>query len=502
MNGTILVVDDEEDTAVLLRDSLRKRGFDVESVGSAQAALEHLRTGPADVVVTDVQMAGMSGIELCQELRQRHPDLLPIVLTGQGGLETAIAAIRAGAYDFITKPVKVDALAIAVGRAIEHLNLRREVKRLRSHADRDVPIDGIAGNSPAIRETVELIRRVSDSDATVLVTGESGTGKELVARALHNLSPRRDQPFVAVNCAAMPAPLLESELFGHVRGAFTDAKRSRAGLFVQAGAGTIFLDEIGEMPIEMQVKLLRVLQERKVRPVGGDEEVPFEARVVTATNRDLETEVEEKRFREDLFYRINVVAIPVPPLRARAGDILLLAQYFLKRIAGRTSKPVQGISGPAARLLMDYDWPGNVRELENCMERAVALCRLDEITVDDLPSKIQEHQSSKIVITAESPGELITLDEMERRYVRQVLAAVGGNKTHAARILGIDRRSLYRRLEEPRHDQNAAGSAPGRPGESHTRMPTASDPPRPPHAATPSHPTPPPIPPSSGQPAE
>jgi two-component system response regulator HydG len=449
VTGNILIVDDEEDTALLLRDSLRKRGFDVESVTSGQAALEHLRTSPADVVVTDVQMAGMTGIELCQELRSRHPDLLPIVLTGQGGLETAIAAIRAGAYDFITKPVKIDALAISVSRAVEHLSLRREVKRLRS-ANSDQSVDGIAGSSPAIRETVELVRRVSDSDATVLVTGESGTGKELVARALHNLSPRRDQPFVAVNCAAMPAPLLESELFGHVRGAFTDAKRSRAGLFVQAGAGTIFLDEIGEMPIEMQVKLLRVLQERKVRPVGGDEEVPFEARVITATNRDLETEVEEKRFREDLFYRINVVAIPVPPLRARAGDILLLAQFFLKRIAGRTTKAVQGISGPAARLLMDYDWPGNVRELENCMERAVALCRLDEITVDDLPAKIQEHQSSKIVITTESPGELITLHEMERRYVRQVLTAVGGNKTHAARILGIDRRSLYRRLEEPR----------------------------------------------------
>ena len=454
VTGNILIVDDEEDTALLLRDSLRKRGFDVDSVTSGQAALEHLRTTPADVVVTDVQMAGMTGIELCQELRSRHPDLLPIVLTGQGGLETAIAAIRAGAYDFITKPVKIDALAIAVSRAVEHLSLRREVKRLRNSAN-DASIDGIAGSSPAIRETIELVRRVSDSDATVLVTGESGTGKELVARALHNLSPRRDQPFVAVNCAAMPAPLLESELFGHVRGAFTDAKRSRAGLFVQAGAGTIFLDEIGEMPIEMQVKLLRVLQERKVRPVGGDEEVPFEARVITATNRDLETEVEEKRFREDLFYRINVVAIPVPPLRARAGDILLLAQFFLKRIAGRTSKPVQGISGPAARLLMDYDWPGNVRELENCMERAVALCRLDEITVDDLPAKIQEHQSTKIVITTESPGELITLHEMERRYVRQVLTAVGGNKTHAARILGIDRRSLYRRLEEPR-----AGEAP------------------------------------------
>jgi DNA-binding NtrC family response regulator len=496
VNGTILVVDDEEDTAILLRDSLRKRGFDVDCVGSAQSALEHLRTTPVDVVVTDVQMAGMSGIELCAELRQRYPDLLPIVLTGQGGLETAIAAIRAGAYDFITKPVKVDALAIAAGRALEHLDLRREVKRLRTAADRDLPIDGIAGNSPAIRETIELIRRVSDSDATVLVTGESGTGKELVARALHKLSPRRDQPFVAVNCAAMPAPLLESELFGHLRGAFTDAKRSRAGLFVQAGAGTIFLDEIGEMPIEMQVKLLRVLQERKVRPVGGDEEVPFEARVITATNRDLETEVDEKRFREDLFYRINVVAIPVPPLRARAGDILLLAQFFLKHIAERAGKPVQGISGPAARMLMDYDWPGNVRELENCMERAVALCRLDEVTVDDLPSKVQEHQSSKIVITAESPGELITLDEMERRYVRQVLAAVGGNKTHAARILGIDRRSLYRRLEEPRHDKPAdpAHATNGHPPAAH---PPAAHPPVA-HPATAHPPTRPP----TSQPAD
>jgi len=466
VNGSILIVDDEDDTAVLLRDSLRKRGFDVDAVNSAQQALDHLRTAEVDVVVTDVQMDGMSGIELCEQLRERHPDLLSIVVTGQGGLETAIAAMRAGAYDFITKPVKVDALVIAVSRAVEHLTLRREVKRLRSAASRDLPIDGILGSSPAIRETIELVRRVADSDATVLISGESGTGKELVARALHNLSPRASHPFVAVNCAAMPAPLLESELFGHLRGAFTDAKRSRPGLFVQAGAGTIFLDEIGEMPLEMQVKLLRVLQERKVRPVGGDEEVPFEARVITATNRDLEAEVEDKRFREDLYYRINVLAIPVPPLRSRGGDILQLAQVFLERIAARAGKPIQGISSSAARVLMDYDWPGNVRELENCMERAVALCRLDELTVDDLPAKVRDHQSAKIVLTTEAPDELLTLDEMERRYVRQVLGAVGGNKTHAARILGIDRRSLYRRLEEPKpsgHNGDAATRGDGLP---------------------------------------
>jgi two-component system, NtrC family, response regulator AtoC len=468
MHGSILVVEDDADTALLLRDALRKRGFDVAALYSAQECLQRLATEAVDVVVTDNQMPGMSGVELCEQLKEKYPDVLTIVVTGQGGLDAAIAAIRAGAYDFIMKPVKVDALTVAVSRAVEHLSLKRELRRLRAVGDGAFGIDGIAGTSPAIRETVELIRRVADSDATVLVTGESGTGKELVARAIHNLSPRRDQPFVAINCAAMPAPLLESELFGHVRGAFTDAKHGRAGLFVQARGGTMFLDEIGEMPIEMQVKLLRVLQERKVRPVGSDEEVPFEARIVCATNKDLESEVEEKRFREDLFYRVNVVAIPVPPLRARGGDILLLAQYFLKRIAARSHKPVQGISSPAARLLMDYDWPGNVRELENCMERAVALCRLDEITVDDLPAKIQEHHSSRIVISTDSPAELITLDEMERRYVRQVLGAVGGNKTHAARILGIDRRSLYRRLEEPHRpapSPEQAGATPAPPAD-------------------------------------
>jgi two-component system response regulator HydG len=269
---------------------------------------------------------------------------------------------------------------------------------------------------------------------------------------VHRLSPRRNEPFVAVNCAAMPAPLLESELFGHVRGAFTDAKTARPGLFIQAGGGTIFLDEIGEMPPEMQVKLLRVLQERMIRPVGGDEELPFQARVLAATNRNLETEVEQRRFREDLFYRINVVTLHVPPLRARSGDILLLAQHFLRRIAQRISKPVRGFSGPAARMLLDYDWPGNVRELENCIERAVALCRLDEVTVDDLPTKVQAFHVTRIVIPAGpagSPDAMITMEEMERRYVRQVLEAVHGNKTHAARILGIDRRSLYRRLETP-----------------------------------------------------
>jgi two-component system response regulator HydG len=449
MNGTILIVDDDEDTAALLRDLLRRCGLDVTAVGSGRQCLEQLRNHPADVVMTDVQMPGMLGTELCVTLRERHPDLLPIIVTGRSDPETAIAAIRAGAFDFITKPLEAHAVKIAVSRALEHLALKREVRRLRAEVQRDETdetIDGIAGESPAIRKMVEMIQRVASSDASVLITGESGTGKELVARALHHLSPRRDRPFVAVNCAAMPASLLESELFGHVRGAFTDARHDRKGLLVSAEGGTILLDEIGEMPIEMQVKLLRVLQERMIRPVGSDQEVPFEVRVLTSTNRDLEAEVHEKRFREDLFYRINVVQIAVPSLRDRAGDILALAQHFINQIAVRSRKAVRGISVDAARLLKDYDWPGNVRELENCMARAVALCRLDEITTDDLPTKMQGHRSSRIALTADAAGGLLTMEEMERHYIGRVLHAVAGNKSRAARVLGLDRRSLYRRL--------------------------------------------------------
>jgi DNA-binding NtrC family response regulator len=446
--ATVLVVDDEEDTAVLLCDVLRKRGYTTDCVYSAAQCLDYLREGPVDVIVTDVQMPGMSGIELCEQLYVRYPDCAPIVLTGYGRLDTAIAAIRAGAYDFLTKPATGETLSVAIDRAPEHFALQREVKRLSIERPSSSGVEGIAGGSPPVRQMIQMIRRVASTDATVLITGESGTGKEQVARALHLTSTsRRDQPFVAVNCGAMPARLLESELFGHVRGAFTDAHSSRQGLFIQAGLGTILLDEIGEMPLEMQAKLLRVLQERTVRPVGADEEAPFHARVIVATNRDLETEVDEGRFREDLFHRINVVAIDVPPLRARSGDILILATMFATRAAGRRGKVLGGISRKASQLLIDYNWPGNVRELENCIERAVTLCHGDEIDVGDLPAKIVEYKSTRIEISTDSPQQLLTLAEMEQRYVRQVLAAVAGNKTHAARILGIDRRSIYRRLE-------------------------------------------------------
>ena len=446
----VLIVDDDDDTRTLLSEGLKRRGFTVDRAASARECLEQVRDRDVDVVVTDVQMPGLSGVQLCEQLRERHPHVLSIVLTGLGTYDTAIEAVRSGAYDFLTKPLKMDVLVVALERAFEHLSVAREATRLRQAVDLATPIPTLIGTSPAIRETTMMIRRVADVDATVLITGESGTGKELVARALHDLSPtRRREPFVAINCGAVPANLLESELFGHVRGAFTDAKSARAGLFLQAKGGTILLDEIGDMPLEMQVKLLRVLQQRTVRPVGGDEEVPFEARVITATNRDLETEVDEQRFREDLFYRINVVAITVPPLRSRGADILLLAKHLLQKIAGRGGKSVPTIGADAARKLVSYDWPGNVRELENCIERAVAMCGGDEIDPSHLPVKVINHQPARLELSTSDPATMITLDEMERRYVRQVLASVNGNKTHAARVLGIDRRSLYRRLEAP-----------------------------------------------------
>ncbi len=450
MKARLLVVDDERDEGELLCELLGTYGHDASFASNGDAALSALDDGEYDVVITDVRMAGMSGIDLCGRVRAKHPDVPVIVVTGQADVDTAIAALRAGAWDFVTKPLDAERVEHALGRAIAHRRTRTEVRGLRKALAASRPIEGIIGESNAIRAITALVTRISDGDATVLITGESGTGKELVARAVHNLGPRKDEPFVAVNCGAVPANLLESELFGHVKGAFTDARRDRPGLFVQGGAGTIFLDEIGEMPLDMQVKLLRVLQERRVRPVGGDEEHAFAARVVCATNRDLETEVEEGRFREDLFHRINVVSIQVPPLRARTGDVLLLANAFLERAANRKQTFIRSISRRASQLLVDYDWPGNVRELENCIERAVALSRANEIDVDDLPAKVVQHKSTRIELSTSSPGQLLTLDEMQHRYVRQVLAAVGGNKTQAALILGIDRRSIYRRLEPPK----------------------------------------------------
>jgi two-component system response regulator AtoC len=446
--GRVLVVDDDQAMCEMIAAALGKRGFAVEWRTSADQAFALVQAEDFDVIISDLNLGGMSGIELCDRVVANRPDIPVVVVTAFGSLETAVAAIRAGAYDFITKPFATEVLRLTVERAVQHRALRAEVTRLRRAVAEAQGFEGLIGTSEPMRRVYDLLDRVAETDATVLITGESGTGKELVARALAARSRRRSGPFVAINCAAMPEALLESELFGHGKGAFTDARSARTGLFLQANGGVLFLDEIGEMPLALQPKLLRALQERKVRPLGGEAEVPFDARLVAATNRDLESAVEQRRFREDLFYRINVISVPLPPLRARGTDVLLLAQHFVQHFAGQFGKSVTGISPGAAERLASYGWPGNVRELQNCMERSVALTRFAEIVVEDLPEKIRSYRRSHVVVASDDPSELVPLEEIERRYILRALEALGGNRTLTAQVLGLDRKTLYRKLRQ------------------------------------------------------
>jgi two-component system response regulator HydG len=442
----VLVVDDDPDMRGLIDAGLREVGIETRLCASAEEALATLPAEDFDVVVADFQMPGMNGLELCERIVAMRPDVPVVVVTAHGTVETAVGAIRAGAYDFVIKPIKLQPFQLVIERAMRHRELTKEVRRLREVAAPQ-SFGAIVGQSPPMRQVLDLIARVAETDTTVLITGESGTGKELIARAIHQRSRRASGPFVAINCAAVPETLLESELFGHAKGAFTDAKAARAGLFLQASGGTLFLDEIGETPIGVQAKLLRVLQERMVRPVGGDHEIPFDVRVVAATNRDLEAAVEKGRFREDLLWRIQVVRVELPPLKLRGNDILVLAQHAIDRFARAAGKQVVGLSPAAAQKLMAYEWPGNVRELNNAIERAIALTRYEELTVDDLPERVRDYRSTQLVVSAEDPEVMPPMEEVERRYVLRVLEAVHGNKALAARVLGFDRKTLYRKLE-------------------------------------------------------
>jgi len=447
VSKNLLVVDDDVALCQLVSDGLGREGFEVTSASSPEKALAVIAEGEFDAALVDINMPQMNGLDLSRRMLDRRPDLPIIVITAFGSLETAISAIRAGAYDFVTKPFEIEQLVVAAERACQHRQLREEVRRLREVVASARPFADILGESAEVRRMCSLIDAAAQTDSTVLITGESGTGKELVARALHERGPRSTGPFVAMNCAAMTDTLLESELFGHARGAFTDAKDARVGLFVKAGAGTLFLDEIGDMPAGMQAKLLRALEARTVRPVGSDSEVPFRARIIAATNRDLESEVEEGHFRQDLYFRVNVIRIPVPPLRARGGDTLILAQAFAQKLAKRLDKKVTGISVPAAERLLAYPWPGNVRELQNAIERAVALTRYEEIVVDDLPEKVRDYKRLPLLPLGDDASAFLPMHEVEKRYILRVLEAVGGNKTSAAQILGFDRRTMYRKLE-------------------------------------------------------
>jgi DNA-binding NtrC family response regulator len=450
MTHPILVVDDDPAMCELLADGLAGRGYDVAFATDASEALKRSREGSFEAVVTDVNMRGMDGLELCKALVTALPDVPVIVMTGFGSMDTAVRALRAGAYDFLTKPLDVDVVAYSLQRALGHRGLKAEVTELRRAVEEQRGFGDLVGASPSMQEVYDVVARAAPTEATVLVTGETGTGKELVARMLHRRSRRKSGLFVAINCAAVPETLLESELFGHARGAFTDARNARPGLFVQAQGGTLFLDEVGDMPLAVQPKLLRALQERTVRPVGADREVSVDVRVVAATHSDLESRVEDHLFREDLFYRINVIHVAMPPLRARGDDVLLLANHFLHYHAARSGRHVEDFSDLARERLLAYNWPGNVRELQNCVERAVALSSGTAIEPSDLPEKIRDYRSSHVVVSGSDPSELVSLQEVERRYILRVIEAVGGNKTQAAHILGLDRKTLYRKLEQYR----------------------------------------------------
>ncbi|MBL8912706.1 MAG: sigma-54-dependent Fis family transcriptional regulator [Archangium sp.] len=448
MTGRVLIVDDDANLTSTLELGLAQRGYRVVTAARAEEALTQLDAEDIDVVLTDLNMPGLGGLAFAERLANSHPDTPLIVLTGFGSYEAAVAAIKAGAYDFLSKPAKLEAIIIALERALQHRRLRREVARLRVEVTTGAGprIEGMTVVSEAMKRALDVVARISSSQTSVLITGESGTGKEVLARAIHQRSGRSG-PFVAVNCAAMPESLLESELFGHVRGAFTDAREARVGLFTEANGGTLLLDELGDMPMGLQPKLLRVLQERRVRPIGARSEHPVDVRIIAATHRDLESRIEKGEFREDLFFRINVVNVALPPLRERTADILPLAQRFLTDFAARAHKSVKGLSAPAAAKLLAYDWPGNVRELSNCIERAVALTRYDELGVDDLPEKVQQYTPTRVVVSAADESEFVTLEELEKRYTLRVLETLKGNKTATARTLGIERKTLYRKLE-------------------------------------------------------
>ncbi len=448
MNGKVLIVDDEQSMCELIDTDLRLRGMETAWRTSAAEALRTVQEEEFDVVLTDVRMPGTDGLQLCRQISDNRPDILVVVMTAFGSLETAVGAMRAGAYDFVTKPIEMDLLALTIERACKHSHLQNQVRVLSQALSKAGRFGEMLGDSPVMQGLYDQLARIADSEASVLITGESGTGKELVARSIHQNSRRADKPFVAVNCAALSETLLESELFGHAKGAFTDARTERKGLFLEAEGGTLLLDEMGEMPMAMQVKLLRALEENRVRPVGSDKEIPFDVRILTATNRDLESAVEEDRFREDLYYRINVIQVELPPLRARGTDVLLLSQHYVEQFAEKARKEIVGISEQAAEKLLSYSWPGNIRELRNIMERAVALTRYEKIAVDDLPEKIRNYQSSQVFIGGADPTELVPMEEVERRYILHVLQTVGDNKTLAARVLGLDRKTLYRKLKQ------------------------------------------------------
>jgi len=440
---SILIVDDEDATRQLCRDIASEIGLEVRTASTTDEALEILERSPVDIVVTDLKVPELGGIELLKHIRTNQPNTSVMMLTQYGTIETAVAATQLGAKDYVTKPFHLQELRTKIERLVQSAELDHENRILREQLRTRPGFGGLIGVSAKMQRVYKMIEKVSQHKHPVLILGESGTGKELVARSIHFLGIRQNKPFVPVDCSGLVATLIESELFGHVKGAFTGAQHSRTGLLEAGNGGTVFLDEIGDLPLDLQSKLLRVLQEREIRPVGGIERVRIDLRIIAATNRDLESAARTGAFRQDLYFRLNVVQIKLPPLRERKSDIPLLVNSFLEKF-GDPERPIRTISEDAMRRLMAYDWPGNVRELENAVERAVALGSGPILHIGDLPSNLQQDSNEKTL----DSNELTTIEEMERRFILRALRETNGDKLAAARLLGIGKTTLYRKLKQ------------------------------------------------------
>jgi len=442
----VLVVDDDLGMCGMLSDVLKEEGFSVHTTGESFEASKILKKEEFDVIVTDLKMKGLKGLDLLEVAHKVAPMTPVIIITAFGTIESAIKAMKMGAYDYITKPFQMDELVLTVRKALENRLLKKEVIRLRKEVESRYDFHQLIGKSPSMQKIYDLIERISDSSSNVLITGESGTGKELVAKAIHYNGVRKEGPFVAINCAAIPETLLESELFGYKKGAFTDAKSDKKGLIFKANEGTLFLDEITEMPFTLQAKLLRVIEEREVRPLGDTNSYPIDVRIISTSNRDIASLIQQGRFREDLYYRLKVIDIEMPPLRERKEDIPILVQHFIHKFSKELKKAVSSVSEDALKILLNYFWPGNVRELENIIQRAITLSQHEVILPDDLPASIIQKTDEKLFEKAME--EKFTLDQLEKEYVKRVLIETGGNKSKAAERLGLDRKTLYRKLEE------------------------------------------------------
>jgi len=471
MRFTILVVDDEKNIREGLAEALGLDGYRVRTAADGAEGLKAVEEGDVDLVITDLRMPSLSGGELLERISGRYPGLPVIVLTGHGTIEDAVEAMRHGAFDFLTKPVNLDHLSLLVKRALDSSELARKNKELEAEVEAQKRTSSIIGSSAGMKRVFDLIRRVAPTKASVLITGESGVGKELVADAIHNLSPRSGGPLVKVHCAALAESLLESELFGHEKGAFTGAQGRTRGRFELANEGTLFLDEIGEINQNVQIKILRVLQDRKFERVGGEETIETDVRIVAATNRDLKKEIAEGRFREDLYYRLNVVNIHVPPLRERRDDIPLLAMAFLREFADENGKKIEGFDTKARSALYAYTWPGNVRELRNCVESAVVMARGGLVEAEDLPPSVRSSGEERDIRIPSGSS----LSDAERILIRETLAAQNGNKSRTAEILGIGRKTLYQKIEDYGLEPPDAAAAAAASGEAPSGGAAAAD---------------------------